>query len=116
MNTTEKKFSLEQITETISTTFTEEERAKIQQMFSDHMTYDEAIKLMETLIDNAERPPEGFSRLDTIVWTVRNAYINGAMNAIALMVSENVSGILELTGREPDPDLVKAIMDGNAAL
>ena len=116
MNTTEKTFTLEQITETISTTFTAEERAKVQQMYSDHMNYDEAIKLMETLIENADRPPKGFSKLDTIVWTVRNAYINGAMNAIALMVSENISGLLELAGIESNTDLIKSIMDGEQTI
>ena len=116
MNTTEKKFSLEQIAETISTTFTAEERKRVQQMYADLMSYDESLKLVETLIDNAERPPEGFSKLDTIAWTVRNAYINGAMNAIALMVKDNIISLLELTGREYEPDLIKAIMEGKAAI
>lgn len=116
MNTTEKKFTLEQITETISTTFTATERAKVQQMYSDHMNYDEALKLVKSLIDNAETPPEGFSKLDTIIWTVRNAYINGAMNAIALMVSENISGLLELAGIESNTNLIKSIMDGEQTI
>ena len=121
MPTEEKLYTFDEIKAQFCTSFTAAERKKCLDIFYSQMTKEDTADMIIDIGKEIRENPntKDWTHFDSITWTVREAWVRGAMFANDLMAKSSIYGFLALKGVKKEDitlEMIEAIEEGTVKL